>query len=174
MKKIIFLTVLAFSFMLMIQSCQPDDDFSIGQPANRIEQLAGTWKLQSVTQIDLLAQSNNFNDQARPDIDLIKQDVTSAAPFTDMTITFAQSSGTPSTFTVNYGNAPRIFVHAGGNWSVDNILAPGNINLVNGTDTVKTKLGAVNTLAAGNLILSKIRYQGNKPVLQYNYNFTKN
>jgi len=174
MKKIICFSALALSSILMITSCQPDDDFTIGEPANRVEQLAGTWKLQSVTQIDLLAQSNNFNDPARPDIDLIKQDVTAAAPFTDLTITFAQSGGTPSTFTVNYGNAPHIFKHTGGNWSVDNLLAPGNINLANGTDTVKTKLGAVNTLASGTLVLSKIRYQGIKPVIQYNYNFTKN
>lgn len=160
--------------MVLLFSCKPDNDFTIGQPQNRINQLAGTWKLQNVIQIDLDAQNKNFVDPARPDINLIQQDITDIAPFTEMALTFANDGGNPSTFTINYGAAPKIFKLTSGTWRVDDIKTPGRINLINGTDTMKTILGSVNNLSAGMLTLQLIKSQGTKPVIQYNYNFKKN
>jgi len=175
MKKILKITLFVSFMALMISSCKPDNDFSIGQPQNRLMQLAGTWKLQSVIQIDLIAKSNNFIDQARPDVSLTQLDITGIAPFTDMTVSFANdASNIPSTFAINYGAAPKIFKLTGGTWEVDDLKAPGNITFISGTETVSTILGNVNNLSAGMLTLKLIKSQGAKPVIEYNYNFIKN
>src|SRR6476661_6994210 len=99
MKKIV--TISFACILFVISSCKPDNNFSIGQADNRIAQLAGTWKLQSVIQTDLIAKSNNFVDQTRTDISLVQQDITSMAPFTDLTVNFATDANGPSTFAIN-------------------------------------------------------------------------
>ena len=160
---------------LVLNACRPDNNFSIGQPQNRLTQLAGTWKLQSVIQTDLNAKSNNYMDAVRTDINVQQMNITNAAPFTDLKLTFAEdAANTPTTFSVDYGAAPKIFKSAGGVWKVDNLLAPGNIKFINGVDTVSLKLGNVNNLAANMMTLQKIKYQGIKPKIQYDYNFIKN
>jgi kynureninase len=174
MKKIFSIITFTCLSALLFTACQPDDDFVIGQQADRIQQLAGTWKLQNVVQTDLNARNNNFVDPSRPSVNLISQDITAVAPFTDMTVTFSQSNSMPSTFTINYGNAPHIFKVSAGNWTVDNVKAPGTIKFVHGTDTASTMLGGVNNLSAGLLNLQVVKYQGTKAVIQYNYNFKKN
>ncbi|MDB5202413.1 MAG: hypothetical protein JWQ27_1822 [Ferruginibacter sp.] len=159
----------------LLYSCKPDNDFTAGQPQNRMAQLAGAWKLQSVSQIDLIAKSNNFSDPSRPEVDLTTQDITAVAPFTDMTITFAEdATNAPTTFSVIYGNAPKIFKLSAGTWKVDNLTAPGSIKLINGVDTTTTLIGAVNNLSLGMMTLQLKKYQGVKAVTQYNYNFKKN
>lgn len=175
MKKIVNISILLCICIAGVYSCRPDNDFSLTKPQNRVAQLAGTWKLQSVLQIDLLAKSNNFVDPARPDINLLQQDITNIAPFTDLAVTFVNDgSNVPSTFSINYGAAPKIFKLNGGTWKVDDLNAPGNIKFINGPDTVKTILGNVNNLSAGMLTLQLTKFQGIKPVIQYNYNFIKN
>ena len=159
---------------VLLNACTPDKDFSIGTPANRISQLSGTWKLQTVTQTDLSAQNNNFVDPARPDVNLISQDVTAAAAFTDITLAFMNDANGPTTFNINYGAAPPIFRLSSGNWNVDNLQAPGVIKFINGADTTNTTIGGLNNLASNMLTLSVIRYQGVKAVTRYNYNFSKN
>lgn len=160
---------------VLVYSCKPDNNFSIGQPQNRVAQLAGVWSLQTATQTDLIAKNNNFVDPARPDINLVQQDITSMAPFTDMKLTFTNDgSNVPSTFAINYGGAPKIFKIAAGTWSVDDLKTPGTIKLINGVDTVSTVLANINNLSAGMLTLQLTKLQGTKPVIQYNYNFIKN
>lgn len=167
--------MLLFLAAALIYSCKPDNNFSIGQPQNRVSQLAGVWSLQSVMQTDLIAKNNNFVDPARPDISLVQQDITNIAPFTDMKLTFANDgSNLPATFTINYGAAPKIFKIAGGTWNVDDLKTPGTIKLINGPDTVSTALANINNLSAGLLTLQLTKFQGVKPVVQYNYNFIKN
>ena len=174
MKQIINFLMLVM-FVVIMNSCKPDNDFTTGPVQNRIEQLAGTWKLMSVTQVDLIATNNNFIDPSRPDVNLKQMDLTEAAPFRDITLTFSNdAANVPSTFTADYGNAPRIFRNTNGNWEVDDLTTPGQIRFINGTDTIYTKLGAVNNLSAGLLTLQRIKSQGVKPVIQYNYNFQKN
>ena len=159
---------------VLLNACKPDNDFMVGQPANRVEQLTGTWKLETVTQTDLLAQNYNYADPSRPTVDLVKQDITVAAPFTDIALTLVSDAVAPTTFSVNYGAGPKIFKLTSGNWKVDDILAPGKIQLINGTDTTNTIIGGVNNLSAGILSLQLTKYQGTKAVTRYNYNFKKN
>ncbi len=159
---------------LVMNSCTPDNNFSIGQPENRISQLSGAWKLQNVNQVDLIAKSNNFVDPSRTDISLTEQDITNIAPFTDMVVTFATSPAGPTTFSIDYGQAPKIFKLNAGTWKVDDIATPGTIKFINGVDTVATKIGSVNLLSAGMLTLQVIKYQGIKPVIEYDYKFKKN
>jgi hypothetical protein len=172
MRKITGLILLA---VVVLASCRPETDFNIGQPQNRLTQLAGTWKLQSVVQTDLLAQSNNDIDPSRPDINLISLDITDVAPFTDMTVSLTNDgTNLPATFSINYGAAPRIFKHTTGNYRVDNNFAPGQVRFISGTDTVRTLLSNLNNLAEGKMTLQLIKRQGIKPVIRYDYNFIKN
>lgn len=173
MKKLLILS--AFT-AVMLSACKPDNDFSIGTPQNRMAQLAGNWKLQSATQTDLKAKSYNYNDPSRPDVSLITQDITAAYPFNTITLSFAEdAANAPTTFTANYGAAPKIFKLTTGTWKVDNLATPGAIRLINGTDTTKTTLGSVNTLSAGLLNIQLTKYDvSNKPAIQYNYIFKKN
>lgn len=174
MKKIKIIALFGLS-VIFLNACKPDTDFSIGAPQNRVQQLAGTWKLQTVTQIDLDAKSKNFSDPSRPGIDIIQQDVTQAAAFTDIALTFNEDgSFIPSTFSINYGNAPKIFKISSGNWKVDNLKSPGVIKMFNGADTATSLLVNVNNLPQNLLTLQFIKYQGAKPEIQYNYNFKKN
>lgn len=174
MKKILNITSLLCLVLVVLYSCKPDNDFTIGQPQNRLQQLAGTWKLQSVIQTDLNAKNNNYVDEARPDIDVQRMDITSAAQFTDLKVTFAQGvNNVPTTFSVDYGAAPKIFKNAAGTWMVDNLATPGAIKFINGTDTVSVKLGNVSNLSSNMLTLTRRKSQGTKPKIQYDYNFIK-
>lgn len=174
MKKIISYSLLAFLMAVTVQSCKPDNDFSIGQPQNRLQQLAGTWRLQSVIQTDLNAKNNNYVDAARPDINVQQLDITSAAPFTDLKLTFAEGAdNVPTTFAVDYGASPKIFKNAAGSWMVDNLATPGAIKFINGVDTINVKLGNVSNLSASKMTLVRIKSQGSKPKIQYDYNFIK-
>lgn len=163
-----------FLLALLFNACKPDDDFLIGSPSDRIQQLSGTWKLNTVTQIDLNAKRYNFSDPTRPETDLISADITNAAPFTDVTLILNTAGNATSTFTANYGGAPKIFKLTSGNWKLDNDLTPGKINFISGTDTTKTTLGGINQLSAGMLTIQVTKYQGTKTAIQYNYNFKKN
>ena len=174
MKKILSYSLLAGLLAVSMQSCKPDNDFTIGQPQNRLQQLAGTWRLQSVIQTDLNAKNNNYTDAARPDINVQQMDITSAAPFTDLKLTFAQGAdNVPTTFAVDYGAAPKIFKNAAGTWMVDNLATPGAVKFMNGSDTIQVKLGNVSNLSSNKLTLIRIKSQGSKPKIQYDYNFIK-
>lgn len=174
MKKIMNIASLICLMLVLLQSCKPDNDFTIGQPQNRLQQLGGTWRLQSVIQTDLNAKNNNYVDAARPDINVQQMDITSAAPFTDLKLTFAQGAdNVPTTFAVDYGAAPKIFKNAAGTWTVDNLVTPGAIKFINGSDTIKVKLGNVSNLSSNKLTLTRIKSQGSKPKIQYDYNFIK-
>jgi hypothetical protein len=172
MKKILFISSVA---ALLFSACTPDNNFEAGTPQNRLAQINGNWKLQAVTQTDLIAKNNNFNDPDRPEVSLQVQDITSIVPYTDISVSFTEdAANAPTTFTANYGAGPKIFKNTAGSWKVDNLAAPGQISFINGLDTVRAALGAVNTLSSGILNLQVIKYQGIKPVIQYNYNFKKN
>ena len=158
----------------LFTACTPDNDFSLGTPQNRVEQLTGTWKLQSATQTDLLAKNYNFVDPSRPNVSLITQDITSYAAFTDVAVTFNADGTNPGTFAINYGNAPQIFRLTAGNWQLDNKDAPGKLNMINGNDTTKLELYNLNLLSANKFGLRLVRYEGVKPVTQYDYAFQKN
>jgi hypothetical protein len=174
MKKTLKIAGFICVVVMTMHACTPDRNFTVGQPQNRLAQLAGTWKLENVTQVDLLAKSNNFVDPSRPDVNIIQEDITDMAPFTDMTVMFAEDAGNvPSTFTINYGQSPKIFKISTGTWKVDDLKTPGNIKFINGTDTVSTGLGNVTNLSSNIVTLQRIKYQGTKPVIQYNYTFKK-
>src|SRR5882757_2282133 len=175
MKNIKKLIAVLAIVMVLLYACTPDKNFTVGTPQDRMTQLAGTWKLQSVTEVDLNARDNNFVDPSRPNVNLVQQDITTLAPYTDLSVTLVTDAGnTPTTFTVNYGNAPKIFKVSNGSWKVDNVLTPGTIKFINGTDTTATVLCNVNTLANKALTLQIIRYRGTDPYTQYNYIFSKN
>jgi hypothetical protein len=174
MKKIISYSLLLCLVAVVMYSCKPDNDFTIGQPQNRLQQLAGTWKLQSVIQTDVNARNNNYVDAVRTELNVQKMDITNAAPFTDLKVTFTQgANNVPTTFAVDYGAAPKIFKNAAGTWMVDDLATPGAIKFINGTDTVMVQLGNVSNLSSNMLTLTRIKSQGKKPKVQYDYNFIK-
>lgn len=159
----------------LLYACRPEADFPVGDSINRVGQMSGTWKLASVTQVDLLAQRYNYQDPSRPDVNLVQQDITTVAPYTDITLTLNEDAAKkPTSFAVNYGNGPKIIRIPSGSWTVNDINYPQMVKMYNGADTVFFTLSNLNNLSSKMLTLQSTRYQGAKAVIQYNYIFNKN
>lgn len=171
MKKLSFLIIF---IVIAFMGCTPDNDFTVGTKQDRVKQLSGTWTLTSVTQTDLFAKNYNYNDPSNPNVNLISQNISGIAPFSNIKLTLGLNGTAPGTFTIDYGSAPPVFNLTAGTWALDNNITPGKLNLINGTDTTKLVLYNLNYLSANQFGLSRIRYEGAKPVIQYDYAFQKN
>ena len=163
-----------FILSLIFSACKPDAYKEIGIPSNKLESISGSWKLIQVTQTDLIAQNNGYQDPSRPDISLITLDITNTVPFTDFRMVLNVAASGPTTFTTTSGNAPKIIQFPTGNWVVDNVTNPTYLNFKNGADTLRMDIGNYSSLNLNNVLtLSRTKFQGSKPVIRYEYKFTK-
>ncbi len=160
-----------FAFLLaatLFTACKPETIGDIPhQETAVIPSLAGTWQLSKVTLTDKGSEIKNSP--------FLTKDVTALFPFTDFKLTFNVNGTTPSTFTTTKGNAPAVIALAGGNWKVDNAEAPKMIEFINGTDTLRSTIGAYPTgfRTTFSLRVEK-RDNGSGPVeVIYDYIFTK-
>ncbi len=163
--------ILAFAAVL-VQSCRPEKFEDIGTPASVPATLAGTWKLNKVIQVDEDARNKGFTYGA---VNIQQKDITSLFPYTDFTLTLNMNGSTPTTFTTNPGNSPRIIRLANGNWTFDNPEYPKVLTLANTTDTARITLGSYPTGAAPVLKVRLERRDAatNKLLISYSYEFTK-
>ncbi len=155
--------------MVALQGCI-DEAPDIGEPFDRLSNLAGTWELQKLTL--------NDEDAVRKGFPAFVQsvDITNLYPFTDVSLTLnLDEEGNPSTFEVNTGGAPNYFGAESGSWSVDDLGAPAEINFAGGnTIELTTYLG----LTEGALTVKFVRYEtrsnGDRvSFLSYEYEFVK-
>lgn len=165
MKKITIIA--AFAGLMLFYACQPETlkeytPYSGFELAN----LQGTWKITRITQTDEDAKRKNFPYKTL--------DVTPYLDLSGITLTFNISGTQPSTFEANYGPAPKVFNLSSGTWMLDNVGKPGNLSLINGTDTTKFVLGSYNLLPNNRLLLKQTKYLGTTPVISYEYEFSKN
>jgi len=165
MKKITIIA--AFAGLLLFSACKPETlkDF-IPYSGFELANLQGTWKITKITQTD--------EDAKRKDFPFKTLDLTPYLNLSAVTLTFNTSGTQPSTFTVNYGSAPQVFNLTSGSWNLDNIDKPGNLSLINGTDTTKFVLGSYNLLPNKKLLLKQTKYLGTTPMISYEYEFSKN
>jgi Domain of unknown function (DUF5004) len=153
--------------VIFITSCKPESfkDFE-SNSAFSVSKLQGTWKVTKVTQTDEFAASKGFPYKTLDLTSLLKQN--------EITLTFAATAGAPTTYTINYGTAAKLLGVANGNWQLDNLEQPQKLDLASGTDTAKLTMANYSLLANNKLMLIQQKMQGNKLVLSYTYEFSKN
>jgi hypothetical protein len=152
-------------FVLLLFGCRPDSFRQVGERNNYVSQITGSYKLSKVLQSDVKAVKNNYPYKTL--------DLTTMLPYTDFEVTLNPSTNGVGTFTTKQGNAPAVIRLASGNWSVDNQDAPKMLYFVNGTDSVKIEFGNYTGLRSNQLNLRQVRYLDGKPVIHYDYQFTK-
>jgi uncharacterized protein DUF5004 len=162
MKKIL-LANLIVAFLVL--ACKPESIKPIGQRSDYMSKLPGTYKLTRVTQSDVKAVKNNYPYKTL--------DLTNKFPYSEFELTLNGNGSTPSTFSTKQGNAPAIIRLTSGNWKVDNTEAPKMIFFINGTDSVKIQIGSYNGFNTNQLNLRQVRNLDGKPVINYDYEFTK-
>lgn len=165
MKKITIIA--AFAGLLILSACKPES-LKEYTPYSGFElaSLQGTWKVTRITQTDEDSKRKNFPFKTL--------DLTPYLNLSAVTLTLNTSGTAPSTFAANYGTAPAIFNLSAGNWKLDNNDKPGNVWLINGTDTTKFVLGSYNLLPNKKLLLKQTKYLGTTPMISYEYEFSKN
>lgn len=159
----IFTSFLFIAFIFL--ACQPESLKPIGDRPNYMQQIPGSYKLSRVVQSDIKAVKNNYPYRTL--------DITHKFPYTDFELTMNVAAGATGTFTTKQGNAPTVIRLASGNWGVDNQDAPKQIFFANGTDSVKLEIGNYTSLRNNQLTLRLVRTLDGKPVINYDFEFTK-
>ncbi len=150
-----------------LNACKPEEFGPIGEPRVVLENLAGTWTISKVTQID--------NDAVKKGFPYTSMDITNVYPYKEFKLTFnLNEKGEPSTFSTTPGNAPKIISLASGNWTADNLLAPKILTFKSGTSTSTIEMGSYNSFNNNMLMLRVIRMLNGKAVVTYEYEFSKN
>jgi hypothetical protein len=155
----------AYLLFLLLVACQPETFKPIGDRTSYMKEIPGAYKLTRVIQSDIKAVKNNYPFKTL--------DLTTKFPYTDFELSMNTATGTAGTFTTKQGNSPTVIRLASGNWSVDNADAPKRIYFVNGTDSVKLEIGNYISLRNKQLTLRLVRTLDGKPVINYDFEFTK-
>jgi hypothetical protein len=165
MKKIACLFALAA--LLYLSGCKPAslNEYDSYSAAN-VAALAGNWKLTKAVQGD--------EDSKRKAFPYKTLDITNVLNLTEIRLALVSSGGNPTTATVNYGAAPRIFKITSGNWLLDNKDKPGQLWLANATDTTKFILGSYGSIANDKITLKQTKNLGTTSMVTYEYEFSRN
>jgi hypothetical protein len=127
MKKILILTA---GLALLLWACKPDLKGELGEPANKIDGMSGTWEIASFKQQDP-------NNPIREERDLSEFYIVDGQ--TPSQLTFDKESKTYSVIT----GPGKNYFGTGGTWAFDNDEYPTYLYLYTGTDTLETLLGSV-------------------------------
>jgi hypothetical protein len=163
MKKIIFSIA---TFVLFLASCKPELKGELGDPADKIAGMEGTWQLSSFIQQDP-------NNPIKEERDL--SDFYIVPGETPYQLTF---TGSDRTYAVVEGPGKNFF-GTGGTWGFDNDQYPTYLFLYNTADTLQLLLGSVVRETDSNL---GIELEKNcldaatgesTPLAIYKFNFTR-
>jgi hypothetical protein len=160
--------IVALMTGMIFASCSPEDFGDVVGPVNNnINNLTGNWRLTKVTQTDLEASLKNSP--------FVSSDITTEFPYSDFRLAFNSAAGAPTTFTTTPGNSPRVIRLASGNWRVDNVAAPGQVQFINGVDTVKALFGSYPSSfdPTFKLRVDRINTETGKATMRYDYQFVK-
>ncbi len=166
-KNILYLLALIWT-----TSCSPEEFPEIGEPADRVSQLAGTWRVLSVIQRDDDAIRKGFPSNVR------EQDITNIFPYTDFNLTLEISGDAPANFTVVQGNSPNLIGgFTSGTWALDNNTLPGMITFTEGSSSYDIEIGSFANIES-TLILTVqrtlLKSGVSESFITYEYIFTKN
>ena len=149
-----------------VWGCKPEDFGPIVTTGDVSKQLQGTWAVTKVTQIDQDAATKGFPYK--------ELDITNIYAYKDLVLTLqGDGTGTAATFTINPGNAPKLSDINTGTWTLDNAQAPTTMVLKNGATSNTLTFGSYAQLKSGKLYLKRIKKFNGKPVVAYQYEFTK-
>lgn len=152
--------------MLSFWSCKPEKFEPITTDINVVKQMQGTWSLTSVVQVDENALKYSFPYK--------QLDITNTYPFKDAVLTLVEDAqGNPTTFSIVHGNSPKILDINSGTWSLDDPQTPKTITLKNGTAQSQISITSYAGLKFGKLNIQRVKMLNGKPVLTYQYEFTK-
>lgn len=153
MKKLNYILLLAITG-LIFGSCN-DDDYSLGTPTDKTQALMGEWEVKSVILTDEAGTKKEM-------------DITPYFNFDTYRITFTQNKN----FTIEASNTTPNFVGLlSGTWSYDDAEAPSQIKLTDGNSSSQFTLLAP-PRQGNNLKIKFIRYEGDKAIVSYRYEFT--
>lgn len=158
--------LLGMSMGMLMLACSPEEPGPIGEPANKVEQISGTWQIDRVIQVDIAAEQKGF-----PSIATAK-DITNALPgmsYADATFTFNATEAVPGTFEIDKGNSP-LLLPAAGNWSFNNPEYPSAVVLAaNGTEQ-QLEIASFAEVEAGVLVFKIVRLSPDgRPYVRYEY-----
>jgi hypothetical protein len=127
MKKIF---ILVTAIAMTVAACKPELKGELGDPANKLEGMAGTWEITSFKQQDP-------NNPIREERDLSEFYLVDG--LTPYHLSFNKDS---MTYSVAAGPGKNYF-GTGGHWAFDNPNYPTYLYLYTATDTLQTLLGSV-------------------------------
>lgn len=152
--------------VISVWGCKPEKFGPIGAEDNVLKEMQGTWGLTKVTQVDQDASTKGFPYK--------QLDITNIYAYKDLSLSLqGDASGSPTSFTITPGNAPKIADFNSGNWAVDNAKAPTIITLKNGNLSADLTLGSYAGLKSGKFYLRKVKKSNGKIIVSYIYEFTK-
>jgi Domain of unknown function (DUF5004) len=172
MKKIItlsFATIVAL--ILFTTSCKKIGYSDIGESISLEKNLIGSWKLDSIIQVDQLAADKGFPAFVQ------RQNITALFPFSTVRASFVDGgTGKAGTYSfTNPGNAPLFFAPTG-NWSYFDNGGPIRIKLA-GTGRTDSMDFAKAYRVTDNKLSVRINrrfYSNNKVFVYYDFNFSRN
>ena len=146
--------LLTATFALWIVACDQQEILPIGDPFDKVEGLADTWKLTSIQQVDEL---NGSNEEA---LDVSSFLVGSQAA----TISFMADGS----YTINPGSS-KMYVPSEGSWAFDQNDYPSTIELSNGSNNFSIQLvtaAPVKEKPDNRLIYKYVRPIGNCAIIE--------
>lgn len=170
MKRNNYIVILAIAGFVL--GCSPEDFKPIGEPANKVELMNGTWTLSKLVQTDVNAANKGFPMEVQQ---MELTNIFPANPFTDLSLTFNSAA---KSFSISKGNSLSDWP-ASGTWDFDNPSYPSKLFLYTPTDTIP--LG-ISNLSKLNAVIPSITFRetkkmqsGNKvvDVIYYDFSFTK-
>ena len=169
MKSLKKILLAAFVMMLVTMvSCEKPEYDQIGETISLQENVKGTWKITTATQID-----NSAVDKGFP-LAVQKLDLTTRFNYTSVIFDFKGETTGAYTIT-NTGNAP-LFFPASGTWAIDATQnGPARIKLTSGTQTAFIDFAKAYRVTDNKLSLRFSRKDANDKVyLSYEFNFNRN
>lgn len=159
----IFKYSLIICLLSILTYCTPDNEGSFGDTVDREAQIMGTWKIQSVFQVDLEAEKKSFPGFTT------KMDITNVLtgmPYSDFTMNIQKGI-----ITTTNGNSPMSYIisEGSGTWSW---ITNEEINLVNQQLGINASSGIAVSINGQNVNLHLASYAGisdETPVLSLNY-----
>jgi hypothetical protein len=159
-------TFLGMGLMMIAFACSPDEPGPIGEPANKVEQITGTWEITRVIQVDIPAEQKGFPSIAK------SRDITDVLPgmsYAGATFTFDVNGAAPGSFEIDKGNSP-LQLPASGTWAFNDPQYPSAVVLTaNGTEQV-LQIASFAEVEAGAIVFELVRSAPERgPYVRYEY-----
>lgn len=157
---------LALGLLTVAFACSPDEPGPIGEPANKVEQISGTWEINRVIQVDLAAEQKGFPSIART------KDITNALAgmsYAGATFTFSTNGDAPGTFEIDRASSPLLLPTAG-TWAFNDPAYPSAVVLTANGGSESLEIASFAEVEAGVLVFKVIRSAPDRgPYVRYEY-----